>query len=710
MTPRQIRAGLLAVIVGVSVSAFAQTPVEPAAQPAPGSPRNVSSLNAVNPDEKAQPLKLNDGTLELVLPIIEQLTGRDIIRPQGLPAAQITINIKDGMTKGEALRAFETALNLNGIGLVRMGDRFLKVIALQNIRLESPQMIEGSSLDLPPSGQIVSKLFQLQFLRVQEFVQQMANISANVSPPVFFERSNAVLITDSLTNIQRIEYLLKRVDQPSMANLVPKFYTIQFAKASDVVTKLRSLLQSQPQVGTSANYLPDDRTNQVILIADPRQHAFFDELIAKLDVKSDPNTRNEVIYLKHATAKEVASLLSSIVSNQSKVSQNSGSIAPGTIVQPGQGQPTPPPAAPISPAVASVLGDAGSTQFSSLASVFADDRSNAIVANGTMDDIRLIKDLVDKIDIVLAQVRIEVVITEVSLGDSASTGISALGLDVAGNKLMGISGTTPGMSVSANPSSQGYYGTTADNAAHGGPYGLTQAATGVMGSAATAGHFSLVGLVSLSTTPRKNYARILSVPTITTTHNKKSTFFFGETRPVINSITSNTAASNAQGYNTSAVQQQEIGTTVNVLPRIGNDGSVQLDIQQVISEVTAEVEIQGIKQYVIGTRKLDTFNTVKSGEIIVLGGMQKDNNSKSSSRLGPIPWIGDLLGSRSRSRTRTELVIFLRPTVLTNTPADNEEAMKTIESMPDADAVKAKLDPKYVPPKTPFYQKHMQIP
>ena len=634
-----------------------------------------------------------------------------VLRPQALPTPTITLVCRQPMPKSEALRALETALNLNGIAVVRMGDRFIKVVPLQNARVESPQLIEGSSLDLPPSGQVVTKLFQLQFLRANEFVPQLQTLfNQNVSAPVFFDKSNAVLLTDSLSTIQRIELLLQKLDQPFMANLAPKFYTIHFAKASDVVNKIRAMMQGtlQNQIGSATSYSADDRTNQVVLIADPRQHAFFDELISKLDVKSDPNTRNEVIYLKHAASKDVSALLNSLVSGQTKAAQTSGSIQPGLGIQPGQ-PPVPNQGPQSNQSVNALVGDVGSTQFSSLVTIIADDRSNAVVVNGTMDDIRLLKQLIDQLDIVLAQVRIEVVIAEVVLSDNASTGIDSLGLDVAGNKLMGIKGAASGLSVGGNSvSSTNYYGTTADTAAHGGPYALSS------DFAATAGHYSLVGLLSLSSTPRKGNSRILSVPAITTTHNKEAKLFFGETRPVISGSTSTpsgTSTSAGSNFSTSSqVTQQEIGTTVTVKPLIGNDGSVQLDIKQTISDVSGEVTVDNNKQYIIGKRETNSFITVKSGEIIVLAGMQKDNNTHSTSRLGPIPWIGDLLGTRSRSKTRSELVVFIRPMVLTNTPADNEAALKQIDAMPDSGPIRQKLDPNYVPPKTPFYKKHVDIP
>lgn len=646
------------------------------------------------PEEMVGPLKFPELPLELVLDMLESWTGRTILRPQALPAATISIKTKDPLPKSEAIRAIETALNLNGIALVRMGDRYLKVVPMQSARIESPQIIEGSSFDLPPSGQIVTKLFQFQFLRVNEFLPQIGTLlNQNVSAPVIFEKSNAALITDSITTIQRIETLAQKLDQPLLSNLSPKFYSIHFAKASDLINKLRAMLQGplQSQLGSAISYSADDRTNQIILICDPRQHVFFDDLIAKLDVKSDPNTSNEVIYLKHAAAKDVASLLNSLVSGQTKASQSSGSVLPGT----GTQQPaTPNQPPPTNAAVTAAIGEIGSTQFSNLVTIIPDDRSNAVILNGTKDDIRLIKDLVDKIDIVLAQVRIEVVIAEVVLSDEATTGIGALGLVVAGNKLVGIAGTGTGINLSG--------AATVDP---------SSGKTSYSGYATPAGSsfLGLAGIVSLSTTPRKGNSRILSVPAITTTHNTEATLFFGETRPVVSGSTS-TPTSSAGLSTSSQVTQQEIGTKIVVKPLIGNDGSVQLSIKQTISDVTGEVTVDGNKQYIIGKRQMDTFNTVKSGEIIVLGGMQKENNSHSTSRLGPIPWIGDLLGTRSRSKIRSELVVFIRPTVLTNTPADNEAALKQIDTMPEPGGIRQKLDPNYVPPKTPFYKKHIDIP
>ena len=108
--------------------------------------------------------------------------------------------------------------------------------------------------------------------------------------------------------------------------------------------------------------------------------------------------------------------------------------------------------------------------------------------------------------------------------------------------------------------------------------------------------------------------------------------------------------------------------------KFGVDGAVQLDMVQSVEDVTGEVLVDQNKQYVIGKRESTNYVTAKSGEVIVLGGFRKNANLKSTSRLGPIPIIGDLLGSRTKGNTMQELIFFLRPTVLTNSPAvDNVE-------------------------------------
>ena len=619
------------------------------------------------------PIVLRDESVDQVLALLERWSGKTILRPQALPVATITLTLKGNVTRDEAIRALETLLALNGIGISPLDDKFLKVTALASAKAEAPELIDGSTLSLPPSGRIASKVFQLQFLKVTEFMPQIASMlnPAASSVPVVFESANAALVTDSLTNLQRIENLLAKFDQPHLSNLRAKFYPLHFAKASEVVTKLRTILSGplQTQLGTSTTYNPDDRTNQVILITDARQYGFFDDLIAKLDTKSDANTRNDVIYLKYAMAKDVASSLTQLVTTQNGAARKNGSESAAS------GAPTPAAATtPATPAVANLATSATlklepTNQFSALLTVLPEERSNAIIVSGTEGDIRLIKELVAKIDIILAQVRIEVVIAEVTLGDNGTTGISALGLKVESGKLTGFTGAAAGVGLTDSP---------------------------IVGST------DLAALIALSTTPRKSNANILSVPTILTTHGKEGKIFVGESRPMISSYlndNSSVGTGTGSGYR-STVNSKDIGIQLSVKPLIGNDGSVQLEIKQEVNDILGDITIDGNPQPRIGKRSTESFVTAQSGEIIVLGGMQRTSESRSTSRLGPIPIIGDLLGSRSSEKTRTDLVFFLRPVVLTNTAADNAPALERVEQFPleQRAQVKSMIAPRPIKP------------
>ncbi len=676
-------------------------PVAAAPVPLPTAPTSAAVKAALATDDEPVSLKLPNADIDTVLSALEIYTGKIILRPAQLPTAPggYNLEINRPVPKSQAVLYIETILAMNNIAVIPMGADALKIVQLTMARVEAPELITGSTLQMPPSSKVASKLFQLDFLRVQEF-QSMLGTMTN---PLFGQavplaNANAILITDTISNLQRIETLLESVDRPTIEGMMPKFYELKNAKASDLVTKLHGILTGtlQQQMGLGTSYSADDRTNQVIVISDPREYPVFDSLIEKLDIEAAPNTRNEVIYLKHAKAADVVQVLIRIIQGQTTAAQKSQSVRPNgpTPLQPNMPTPAPnaPGANPPTPTIFSGSASAnpalepGTTnEFSSLATVVNDDRSNAIVVSGTGDDIRLMKDLVDKLDIVLAQVRIEVVIAEVTLDDNHDSGISQLGLKLDGDRLVGFSGSGPSLSIGGADSTS-TASTLASISRIGGPGSLGRS-------------LDLTALISVNTTKRKNNTTILTVPAIVTSHGKQAIITDGETRPIITGVTS--YAGTTTGATTSSqVQQTPIGTTLTVTPYIGNDGSVQLDLTQELTDVIDTVTVDGNTQYVIGNRKATSYITARSGEIIVLAGFRKKIDSRQTNRLGPIPIIGDLFGQRHKDQYHQELVLFIRPTVLTDNPAvDNAEVMKNVDQLPTRDEIKGQLDPNYQPPK-----------
>lgn len=663
----------------LALAACLSAAVVSAQTPAPQAPAVATA-----DDELVGPIKLPDADIDTVLGLLEIYTGRSILRPQQLPTATYRLVIDKKIPKSEAVLALETVLALNQVGVAPLGDKFLKVVALSQVKTEAPEMITGSTLSLVPSGRIATKLFQLNFLRVNEFIPQLTPLlSPGVANGVVpLDKANAALITDSISNLQRVELLLNELDKPVMTGLTPKFYTLRNgAKASDLVGKIRAMFQGplQGQLGSATSYSADDRTNQIIVLADERQIPLFDELIAKLDVKADPNTRNEVIYLKHASAKEVAPLLSQLVSGQTSAAQKAGG---GNNVRPIPNQPAPnQPNQPATPAAAveAVAGES-TNEFSSYITILADERSNSLVVSGTVDDLRLIQDLVDKIDILLAQVRIEVVIAEVTLTDRDNTGINALNLNVATDNVHGTHITGGDINVSGWAVTEGIVN----------PLSF-KAAMGTVGS--------------------RDNVKILSAPTVVTTHNKEAEILVGEQRPIITGSTSAAVGTTIPGQSpyatTSQVTYKDIAIDLKVTPLIGEDGSIQLKIDQKVDDILGNVTIDNNEQPVIGRRQATSFVNVKDGQMIVLGGLQRTKNTRGRSKLGflvEIPVLSHLLGARKNSVERTELLLFIRPHVI---PPENgtADATSTINSLSNKEQINQYLSDPSKPAKEPLIEK-----
>ncbi len=674
---------------------FAQAAPAPAAAPAAApSPAPVAGVAAAVPlpglsgSDQVGPVILRDETVAQVLDLMQRWTGKSILRPQALPASVYTLSLPASITRDEALLAIETLLNLNGIAVIQQGDKFLKVVPNLVAKSESPALIAGSTLTLPPSGRIATKIYTLKHANAQEFVTQIISglNTTLASPPIYFGRNNAFLVTDSITNLQKIEKLVEQLDKPQLDLVVTKSYTLKNAMATDMVAKLTAMLRT-PQVAsggapfrlsTGTTFLADERTNRVLLMGSADQHDFFDKLIDTLDQKSNPNTKTDVIFLRHADAQQVATLVTSLVTGQTTAASRAGNTVRNTTLNR-----TPTPVAPVAGAAgAAGPSQMGADEFSSNLTVLPDVRSNSVVVSGTNDDLRLLHDLIDKVDIVLPQVRIEVVIAEVKLSDNESNGFNTLGLTVTNGKLVGIGGTGAGFGVN---------GANAISTTN-----LPANTTQVGGSQGTLGvNSSLSATIGLVTTPRKGDLKILSVPAITTTHNKEATLFVGESRPVITGSTLSTTT----GASTSTVSQRDIGITLKVLPLIGKDGAVQLQVSQSVEDILGTTILDGNDQPIIGRRTTDSYVSAMSGEIVVLGGLQRTVTTKSTSRLGPIPIIGDIFGSSTNLEEKQELIIFLRPYVLNSSAVDNLDALSRATSNANGAEVKKILD--NVPGKAP---------
>lgn len=664
-------------------------------------------------------LQLRDDSLAQVLALLEMFTGRSVVRPQALPTPTFTFDSRGPISRQEAILAIESLLSLNGIAIAPLGDRFIKVVPIGNVRTEAPELVIGSLADQPPSGRVVSKLFRLEHLDTVTFQTQIQPfLSPGFGTVVPFQNTNTLLVTDTVSNLQRLEYVLKEVDHPR--NLATKFYTLRYAQAATVAEKLKSLIEStrsaftsgnaartgsaQPVPGapvpltaegigvtqallasnTSLNF--DERTNQIILVSDPASVPFFDNLIEKLDIQADLSTSIAVIQIFHANATDVASVLSQFISGatqQSTAGNNTADAArrrtqgnmrstfgTGTELRDSndrQALVQQPIAAALNASLAAQNAGERQSQFSNSMTIVADERSNAIVASGTLDDINLVKELIRQVDVVLPQVRIEVLIAEVTLGKTVQRGIDAFNLQIAGDKVIGFGGSGAGFDLT------------------GGKIDRTK----------TQGQVSLDIAISASNT--NSDVNILSVPSVTTTHNKEASILVGEARPIVTATQSDfsgATTSSGIGLRTSFTFQ-DIGLELKVKPLIGSDGTIQMEIDQSADDINGFESIDGNRQPIITRRQATSFITAADGQITVLGGLQTNKKSLDGSRfpyVGELPLLGWLFGKHTKENTKKELIMFIRPTLLLNTDKASADANKVLKDSRQSDEVKARIE------------------
>jgi general secretion pathway protein D len=621
-------------------------------------------------------IMLVDDTANQVLVLLEQLTDKIILRRQDLPVSKFNFNSRGAMTKREAVLALESLLTLNGIMLTDMGGRFMKAVPATNVNSQVPIMLAGSSLELDSSQQIYAKLFKLDYLNAVEagapLVQNLVSQNSSVLP---FPKSNALLITDALVNIQRIETIFKDADRAQVIREEIKFIKLDFVQAAEMQERIENLIQ-----GPLKNYLEgntsvtaDERTNQIILITHPGNLAIIMDVIQSVDVDAAPLTASEVFQLRQAKAEEVVPIIEDIISGQKEGREEDAQVARenergnnannrGNNNAPAVGANTPASSAGITEANSSL-------QFSNFVGLAADERTNSIVAYGTQQDLKTLKELIEKIDIPLPQVRIEVIITEVALGEEQASGLSqfdAVFKDGEAGSFLGDATGTLGLGLSS-----------------------------IDATGSEFGKFTLTAVLDIAETDSD--IKILSTPTIVVNHNEEGVINVSESRPFqTSSVSSGSSSSIQNNLDNSIIRDQveyrDVGIQLTVTPLIGVDGSVTMTIEQTVDTVrTKDVSDTEVNtRPIIGKREANSTITVKDQEVIILGGLQENRKNQTATYfplIGRIPFIGDFLSGDNVEYVRTELIIFVRPTILRTPGEANQMSLDKIEVIQGGDAV-----------------------
>ena len=617
------------------------TPANPPSAPPPGvvgQPKPPTDLTATAarpggstnaPPEETLPagtINFPATDLNQVLQIYAELVGRTVLRPTQLPAPTITLKTQTPLTRREAIQAFDAVLALNGIAVINVGDKFVKVVGTpQAGQIGGPFSNEKAEL-LPEMGQFVTHVVQTTYVKPTELVPVLtpfasAGLAGGILP---IDSSQIVVLRDYSENVKRMLEMIKKIDVSVPSEFVSEVIPIKYALASDIASALNSLSTGggATTVGTSG--------------AGGRG-------AGGMGARGGAGGMNRLGGIGGAGG------IGGYGSNPGLGTSPYGAAMPQANTQPGT-------AGSFTDRLNRIINKAataGEITVLGQTKIIADERTNSLLIYASRDDMKTIKEIVNKLDVVLAQVLIEAVVVEVSLNNSTTFGVSYLENKPHGfgNSFIGQGGINNG-----NVLTPGSFNilNSATNAAGNLPSGFSYLAS--------LGNNDLD--VSVTALAAEGRARILQRPRIQTSHAVPASIFVGESRPYPQGSYYGGGAFG--GYST--IQQLQIGISLQVTPLINPDGLVVMDIATEIDSFKGNVTIQGVGDVPITSSKNATAKVaVRDHDTIMLGGLiETDKNSNNSGVpfLKDIPLLGYLFRSSERDETRSELIVLIRPTVL----------------------------------------------
>lgn len=622
----------------------------------------------VNSDGDLQgPFILNDEPLDVFLRLLEKLCGRTILKASGIDDKQKFSFISErSVNRDEAVLAFKSMLMLRGIALIPINETYWKAVPNANVSSQIPEFLYCRARDLPPSQDFYTKFFELKVVKLADIEGQLKPyMSANNASSIQkFPKSNAILVTDTLINLQGLEELIEKVDVFT-SNETVELIPIKNTSAQQIKERLTAL---KLDMLNDARVDVDTRSNKLILIAStPVMEKIKNrviELVSSLDEETDPLLKSEVIYIRHGEAAKVVEVINQIITGQKKSDSKDKKSENSALPVQRQGiSTTKPEAAANTKAVPPVLPESGPAQssqaetseisgveFSEYVQIVSEERSNAVVIYGTPMDIKQIKGIIDKLDIVLMQVKIDVIITEVSLSSDQVSGLSSFGLSYGTEDASGFSGNTQ-------------------------TYKLTDSSSPAFSITATESSFSAIFDVA-----RQNQnVKVLSSPTIVTTHNKEGEVNISQSVPVITSSMNDISSVTTTR---SSVDYKDIGIKLLVKPLVGKDGAIQLDIDQSVDSISGYTTIDNNQQPLISKRRAKSFVSVRSDEVIVMAGLQQIDTAEMDGGvwlLGDIPLLGELFKPEKNESKRRELIIFIRPSIIESQSAEDAIAGQAVD-------------------------------
>ncbi len=631
----------------------------------------MSVAHAAPPAKKSassEPITLNfvNAEIESVARTLATLSNRNLVVD---PRVKGTINLSTELpvSPNEAWSQFLAALRLQGFAMVETKGLY-KIVPEADAKLQggNVQQIEKTGTS-SGSGQIVTHIFKLNFEQANNLVPVLRplispNNTINVNPG-----NNAIIITDYADNLQRLARIIAALDVSNASDV--EVIQLKHAIAVDMAPLVLRLIESGSANAagvasatpgqTGADYkttlLAEPRSNALILrAANPARVALVRSLVAKLDQPGSTNASGNihVVYLKNADATKLATTLRAAVSGQASV----GGSNPAAGTPPLASTPN----SMTNPTSGSTLGSSNATSGSATGGqIQADTATNSLIITAPEPQYRQLRAVIDMLDQRRAQVMVESLIAEVNADKAAQMGIQWQTAKGQSGGTVGIIGTNFNNQISTAIGQGNIIG------ASGGSTALGALGGGLNIASAKQINGTYV-LSSLATFLQQNGdGNVLSTPTLLTIDNEEAKIVVGQNVPFVTGQYTNNNTSNGSVNPFQTVERKDVGLTLKVKPQISETGTVKLTIFQEVSSI--DYTKSSTAGLITNKRSIESNVLVDDGSIIVLGGLLSDEYSGAANQVplfGDIPVLGWLFKSETRSRSKKNLMVFLRPVVI----------------------------------------------
>ena len=676
---------------------------------------HAQSTPSLRPGEPVT-LNFTNADIEAVSRAMAAITNRNVVVDPRVKG-QITLLTDKAVSPATAYQQYLAALRMQGFTVVESAGLF-KVIPEADAKLQTNDVAVGHSGR--SGGGIVTQIFKLNYENANNLVPVLRplispNNTINVNPG-----NNSLVITDYADNLQRISRIIASTDVSNATDV--EVIPLRHAVAADMVALVNRLLDGGPataglsQTGGAAapagqmdnsfrtSILAEPRSNAVLIrAANPAKLAQIRSLIARLDQPAMIGGGDEgnihVVYLKNADAVSLAATLRAAISAQATAAGALGN-QPGmtSTAAGGTGSATQQPVVSRGTDGSATVGLGGgnagpSSRFGTAQQpstgglIQADPTTNSLIITAPAPMYRQLRAVIDKLDGRRAQVLIEALIVEVSADKAAQLGVQWSSIIRNNGRVLGVLGN--GTSVSGIPNIFGVAGAVSDlvntgtvskdnGAAISGMKGMNLGFTQTVN-----GNTSLGALVNLM--QGDGDTNILSTPNLMTLDNEEASIMVGENVPFPTGSYTNTGGNNGSINPFTTYERKDVGTLLKIRPQINENGTIKMAVYQESSAVKGSSSATAANSGPTTTkRSIESNVLVEDGAIVVLGGLIADEYAQNQERvplLGDIPLIGNLFRNTARTRKKTNLMVFLRPTVLRDATATTQLSQDRYEAI-----------------------------